>query len=159
MEKSSHTKLDNSDMYRLLRSQVRQEKILSARYREKVELDKEKEIRAKKMTKINWKYSPKEKDLPANRGMVHHAREELKSKISELRSEMKSEFKIVDKRFDLVDERFNEMEGRFNKIDSKFSLVDARFNQVDAQFARVDERFNRVDATNYIKWFTAWRRR
>ncbi len=99
-----------------------------------------------------FKESPKmidtkrSKDIPVTQEMLNDTRKELKSDITSLKLEMKSDFKVVDARFNQVDARFNQVDAHFKNIDARFNQVDARFNQVDAHFKNIDARFNQVDA-------------
>jgi chromosome segregation ATPase len=80
------------------------------------------------MAALNWKYTPKAKDLPATQGILHLVRNELKENILEIKAELRK------------------MNGKFVQVDAKFDQVDAKFVQVDARFDQVDARFDQMDA-------------
>jgi hypothetical protein len=82
------------------------------------------------MSAINWKYTPKTKDLPATQGIVHLVRNELKENIKGMRSEMNGRFKEVDA-------RFSEQDSRFKSIDARFDHVDAQLHDIRAEIIRL----------------------
>jgi chromosome segregation ATPase len=96
------------------------------------------------MSAINWKYTPKTKDLPATQGIVHLVRNELKENIKGMRSEMNARFNEVDARFNQVDARFNQVDARFSGHDARFKSIDARFDRVDAQLHDIRAEITRL---------------
>jgi chromosome segregation ATPase len=89
------------------------------------------------MSAINWKYTPKTKDLPATQGIVHLVRNELKENIKGMRSEMNARFNEVDARFNQVDARFSGHDARFKSIDARFDRVDAQLHDIRAEITRL----------------------
>ena len=72
------------------------------------------------MTKQSTK---KAKDIPVTQEMLYEVRGELKSDISCLRHEMKSEFKQVNSRFEQIDSRFEQIDSRFEQNESKLEKI------------------------------------
>jgi chaperonin cofactor prefoldin len=64
-------------------------------------------------------------------------REDVKSDILELSSQ-------VDKRFEQVDKRFEQVDKRFEQVDKRFEQVDKRFDKVEAKIDKVDVKFDRL---------------
>jgi predicted nuclease with TOPRIM domain len=87
------------------------------------------------MSALNWKYTPKTKDLPATQGILHLVRNELKENISELKAEIRG-----------MNGRFDQIDGKFAQIDGKFDQIDGRFAQIDGKFVQVDGRFDQLEA-------------
>jgi chromosome segregation ATPase len=88
--------------------------------------------RTAKPTDFRW--VPKDRDLPATQGMLYWVRKELKDEMKAGFLRMESRFEQIDSRFKQVDARFAQIDSRFEQIDSRFSQVDARFNQMESQF-------------------------
>ncbi len=88
----------------------------------------------------------KSKNLPATQAMLYLVRTELKSDISELRAENRSQFKHIDSRFNAIDARFSTIEGNFSSIDARFSTIDSKFNAMEARFSTIDARFDKMDS-------------
>lgn len=94
--------------------------------------------RSKTATKTDFRFAPKDRDLPATQGMVQLVRTELKA-------EMRAGFKKMDARFAQMEERFASHDGRFSRMEERFAEIDGRFAQIDGRFAQIDQRFVQID--------------
>ncbi|MBL0707440.1 MAG: hypothetical protein JJW00_00105 [Sulfurimonas sp.] len=71
-------------------------------------------------------------------------REDVKSDIHELSTQIDKRFEQVDKRFEQVEKRFEQVEKRFEQVDKRFEQVDKSLETLNLKIDRVDSKFDRL---------------
>ena len=85
--------------------------------------------------------------LKAQTNHIDHLETDLRGEMVSLRKDMDKRFEQVDKKIEQVDMRFEQVNMRFEQIDKSFQNVSKSFEQVDKRFEHLAVRID-----NFMRW-------